>query len=152
MKSLSSPEVAAAMVRRLGEITPDSQRRWGRMTSHQMLCHLADTFAAGLGERRVTPADTAFRRTVVKWIALWVPIPWPHGVPTRKEIDAQREGTRPGDFAADRQRVEAWIDRYAATTDPAAFGLHPLFGPLTPREWTRWAYLHLEHHFRQFGV
>lgn len=29
---------------------------------------------------------------------------------------------------------------------------HFLFGYLTPEEWARWGYRHIDHHLRQFGV
>jgi transposase InsO family protein len=29
---------------------------------------------------------------------------------------------------------------------------HPFFGALTPQEWARGSYKHLDHHLRQFGV
>ena len=29
---------------------------------------------------------------------------------------------------------------------------HPFFGRLTPNEWARLEYLHIDHHFKQFGV
>ena len=29
---------------------------------------------------------------------------------------------------------------------------HPFFGALTPQDWSRGMYKHMDHHFRQFGV
>jgi hypothetical protein len=29
---------------------------------------------------------------------------------------------------------------------------HPFLGKLSRAEWLRWAYLHMDHHLRQFGV
>jgi len=29
---------------------------------------------------------------------------------------------------------------------------HPIFGPMSRPAWLRWAYLHADHHLRQFGV
>jgi hypothetical protein len=29
---------------------------------------------------------------------------------------------------------------------------HPLFGAMSAAAWLRWAYLHLDHHLRQFGA
>ena len=39
-----------AMVRRLRTLTPQHQRRWGKTTVHQMLCHVSD-------QLRVAPGD-----------------------------------------------------------------------------------------------
>ena len=29
--------------------------------------------------------------------------------------------------------------------------VHPIFGRMSERTWLRWAYLHTDHHLRQFG-
>ncbi|WP_262710317.1 hypothetical protein [Mucilaginibacter psychrotolerans] len=41
-----------------------------------------------------------------------------------------------------------------ATEGPEAITkkLNPFFGLLTPHEWDRLQYKHLDHHFKQFGV
>lgn len=137
---------------RLAALRADTPRRWGTMTSHQMLCHVADAFAAAVGELEVRPLRTALGSTVMKWGALWMPLRWPHGVPTRAEIDPTRRGTQPAAFEADRVRVLELMARFVreAGSDPEA--IHVLFGRLTRREWLRWGWLHTDHHLRQFGV
>ncbi len=35
--------------------------------------------------------------------------------------------------------------------DTRQLATHPYFGNLTKWEWMRWAYLHADHHLRQFG-
>jgi hypothetical protein len=50
-------------------VRPESGRRWGRMSGHQMVCHLADSFrmrAAGLsrGRRRIGCRSGQFTVTV----------------------------------------------------------------------------------------
>ena len=58
---------------------------------------------------------------------------------------------RPGDFAADvADLVRCSSDHGAAARLHVA--RHPLFGPLTDAAWLRWAYLHMDHHLRQFGA
>ena len=52
-KTLLHPEARAEILRRIEALTPRSERRWGRMTPHQMACHLSDACRAALGERRV---------------------------------------------------------------------------------------------------
>jgi hypothetical protein len=69
MKSLSNTQDYAEIMTRLGKLQADSQRRWGRMTAHQMLCHLSDSFQAKLGNRTSTMADNLFTRTVPRTIS-----------------------------------------------------------------------------------
>ena len=50
--TLLHPAARAEILRRIEALTPESERRWGRMTAHQMACHLSDACRASLGERR----------------------------------------------------------------------------------------------------
>jgi hypothetical protein len=152
MRTLDSPDDYQEIVARLARLTAENPRRWGRLSPHEALCHLADAFRCALGERERTMATTWLWRTVVKWIALRMPFHWPHGVPTRPEVDPRRSGTHPTDFTRDRAALEALTQRMAELPAEGAAGQHPMFGPLTRWEWQRWAYLHLDHHLRQFGV
>jgi len=114
-----------------------------------MLCHLSDAFLTALGERAATSKDTRLSRTVVKWIALHTPLPWPHGVPTMPEVDQNIGGTRPVEFERDRQNVAELLHRFIS---PATrYGRHPVFGAMSRDEWLLWAYGHCDHHLRQFG-
>jgi hypothetical protein len=151
LRTIHDPATRARVVSRLQSLGPDSPRRWGRMTSHQMVCHLSDMFLHALGEREGPGVvGGVLARSVVKWWALLVPLRWPHGFPTARQFDQERGGTPPAAFEADRDRLVAIMERVA---DPAAdLGAHPLFGPLTRAEWGRWGFRHADHHLRQFGA
>ena len=149
MKTFTVPGDRQEIVERLSRLRANAAPRWGRMTAHQAVCHLSDSFLACLGEMKVTPATGLFQRTVMKWGALYFPAPWPKGIPTRPEIDqAAGAGTPPEDFDRDVARLRALIDRFASG---GSWSAHPIFGPMKRGEWMRWAYLHMDHHLRQFG-
>jgi hypothetical protein len=155
MKTLLEPADRAALARRLARLQPDSARRWGRMTAPQMVCHLADAFRGVLGERSRTasvPPHRPVRQTLIKWLALYAPVRWPRGLKTRPEADQEQGGTRPTTFADDRLALDAACDRFVQQLDVVATRPHFLFGMLSPSEWARWGYLHMDHHLRQFGV
>ena len=123
------------------------------MSAHQMICHLNDSFRAVMGEREVSSACGVLQRTVIRAIALHVPLRWPPGVATRPEIDQQSGGTAPTDFVSDVADLEALVGRFTAMVqEGGTLRPHPIFGPLTRREWLRWGYLHTDHHLRQFGA
>lgn len=149
MKSLANFTDRASILSRVSSVRPDSPRRWGKMTSHQMLCHLGDSFRSGMGELYASPATGLLQRTLIKWIALGTSFPWPHGVPTRPEMNQHMGGTRPVDFEADRAALARSIEQFSASGAPR--GKHPIFGAMTDEEWLRWGYLHADHHLRQFS-
>ena len=153
MKTLARERDKEEVLGRLETVRPDSPRRWGRMSAHQMVCHLSDAFLMGLGQKAVSDAAGLRQRTVIKWIALYVPLPWPPGrIRTRPEIDQELGGTRPGDFAADVARLVTLVD--VVTAQPRNFEWlpHPIFGRMSEAAWLRWGYLHMDHHLRQFGA
>jgi hypothetical protein len=153
MKTLARPEDKAEILRRLEAVCPESARRWGRMSSHQMVCHLTDAFRMVTGEKHVSPAGSLLHRTIIKWIALYGPLPWMPGIVTRPEIDQEGGGTRPVEFAADVAQLETLVEMFSSAP-PGTFDgqAHPTFGPMSGAAWLRWGYLHMDHHLRQFGL
>ena len=51
MQTLKDTTCKAATRRRLGRLSPDSTRHWGKMTTTQMVCHLGDSYQMATGER-----------------------------------------------------------------------------------------------------
>ncbi len=150
MRTLLNDRDRKEVLRRLNNVHPDSQSRWGSMSAHQMICHLADSFRAALGKKNVSSAATLFKRTIYKWAALWVPVPWPHGVKTRPEMDQRQGGTLPVDFASDVERLRTLLDQFCGREQE--FAPHAMLGQLSRTERMRHAYLHMDHHLRQFGA
>ena len=152
MKTLARERDKAELLGRVKTLRPDSTRRWGRMTVHQMVCHLIDGFHMGTGEKDVSHVAGPATRTILKWFALYVPVLWPAGFPTRPEIDQQVGGRRPTDFAADVARLETLLESVTAHPGSFEWRPHPLFGRMSEAAWLRWGYLHVDHHLRQFGA
>ena len=152
MKTWTRADCRVEIVRRLHSVRPDSVRRWGTMTAHEMICHLCDACRMALNEKRVSAASNALRRTLLKWTALHAPLPWPRGIETRPEIDQRCHGSRPADFADDVARLQVLLERLAACGPEHRWPDHPIFGRMSHAEWMRWAYLHADHHLRQFNA
>ncbi|PYQ01006.1 MAG: hypothetical protein DMF83_26680 [Acidobacteria bacterium] len=152
MKTLARPRDKAEILQRLRVVRPESARRWGRMSAHQMICHLSDALRMGTGHKPVSHATSLFHRTILKWIVLYAPLRWPAGILTRPEIDQEQGGTRPCDFMADVAQLEALLEVVTAPTRSFDWQRHPIFGRMSDAAWLRWGYLHLDHHLRQFGA
>lgn len=151
MKTLASSRDREEILRRLKEMRPESTRLWGRMSAHQMICHLTDSFRMAMGRKAVSETGSALTRRIVQWVALYLPVPWPAGIRTRPEIDQEVGGTPPADFATDVAELEALFEFVTAELRSFAWKPHPILGPMSDAAWLRWGYLHMDHHLRQFG-
>ena len=151
MKTLADQRDVDELLRRIEQVRSDSPRKWGRMSAPQMVCHLTDAFRMATGDRAVTGTATLAGRTIVKWIALHLPVQWPQGsIKTVPECDQEISGTTPAEFARDVAELEARLRSFAVRRG-ADWPLHPIFGRLSGSQWLRWGYLHVDHHLRQFG-
>ena len=161
MRTIAEHQTLSSLVERLSRLLPDTPRRWGTLTAGEMLCHLADTHESLLGTRippgpppsgAPRPALKRLARPVVKWMALYTPIPWPKGAKTRPWVDPKLQGTRPAEFEQDRGRAIASLRRLAVAAPTTLTTRHFMFGSMSARDWHRWAYRHVTHHLRQFGL
>ena len=59
MKTFARDACRVEILERLRSVRPDSARRWGTMTPHQMVCHCADACRMACGETR--PRESATR-------------------------------------------------------------------------------------------
>jgi Protein of unknown function (DUF1569) len=152
MKTLARERDKDEILRRLREVQPESERLWGRMSAHQMICHLSDSFRMAIGLKSVSSTGRPIRQRTVKWIALYLPLRWPAGgIRTRPEIDQEVSGTPPADFKADVAELLALFERITAKPRSFDWQTHPILGPMSDAAWLRWGYLHMDHHLRQFG-
>jgi hypothetical protein len=149
-KTLSNPVDQQEILARLGQLSPQNNGLWGRMTVHGAVCHLHDSYLVPLGERRMAPAPTRMPRALYKRLALNLPMQWPKGVQTRPEVEQGKGGTPPSEFVTDLALLVATCTRFCAGL-PSPCLPHPIFGSMTKEDWMRWGYLHADHHLRQFG-
>jgi len=150
MKTLARGADRQEVLKRLAKLKADQARWWGKMSCHQMVVHLSDSFLCPMGERKVSRACAPLPRGMYRWIALYVLVRWPHGIATRPEMEQGVGGTSPVEFSRDRDGLVAVIERF--TNDEFEWAEHPIFGAMSEKDWMRWGYLHCDHHLRQFGV
>jgi hypothetical protein len=149
MSTIADAGMRTSLCERIGRLRSDSPRQWGKMTAHEMVCHLNDSFLVGAGEKHASPDTNFMKRSVVKWIALRSSMRWPQGVATRPELLQGKGGTAPVEWNRDCALLVDGIRAFAAREK---FALHPIFGEMSREEWLIWAYRHVDHHLRQFGA
>ena len=151
MKTLHHPRDREQILSRLQRVGPGTSRRWGKMSAHQMICHLSDGFRLYMGLMSVAAPGFPYPSKLLKWGCLWVPLRWPKGFHTVRELDQQIGGTRPVDFDRDVAELSGLLNRFSR--NPPQFDWpHPYLGRMSVAEWMRLGYLHSDHHLRQFGV
>jgi hypothetical protein len=132
----------------LGEVMPEVERLLaghttvGNWSLGQICRHLATALRATAASARVArpyadrpPIDPTFRRRFFEAGR------FPEGVAVPRPALLPPEGLDARDEA---EALRAAIDQFAAT--PGPFGDHPLLGPLSPEEWTRFHCIHCAHH------
>lgn len=153
LKSVVDPHVLENLIKRLTRLTPESTRRWGTLTPPELLVHLNDANGIALNTHPSSGERAAGRPSrVIKIIALYLPFKWPKGIKTLAALDPRRNGTPPAEFEQDRARVIDGLRAIAGNRDGLLNPQHPMFGPMSRANWQRWAYLHIDHHLRQFGL
>jgi hypothetical protein len=113
-----------------------------------MLKHLHLVGLMALGEMDVPSANKrAFQMFPLKHLLLYV-VPFPKGAPTAPKLKPEMAAS----IEEERTAVLELIERLGTGPRDGAGPDHPLFGPLTWREWGVVTYKHTDHHLKQFGA
>jgi Protein of unknown function (DUF1569) len=148
MGSILNERDRGQIVERLGSLTASSTRRWGSLDVVGMLQHLNLSARMTLGELEVQSSNKrAFQMFPLKHLILYV-LPFPKGAPTAAEL-------KPADvssFEAEQTALLQFIERIGTGPTDGTGPAHPLFGPMTWREWGVVTYKHADHHLKQFGA
>jgi len=78
------------------------------------------------------------------------PLQWPQGIKTRLEMDQCQTGTPPTEFASDLETLRILFERFYSSE--GKFAPHTMLGQMSRTKRMRHAYLHMDHHLRQFGA
>lgn len=148
MGSILKDSERAEIVRRLESLSDSSTRRWGTLDVVGMLQHLNLSARMTLGELPVASSNKrAFQMFPLKHLILYV-LPFPKGAPTAAELKPADAST----FAAERAALLALLERIGTGPVEGSGPAHPLFGPMTWKEWGVVTYKHADHHLKQFGA
>lgn len=148
MRSILNEGDRAAIDRRVRSLSVSSTGRWGSMDVTSMLKHLRLAALMTLGELSIPSANKrAFQVFPLKHLILYV-LPFPKGAPTAPELKPDVAAS----FEEERAALLELLERIGTGPREGVGPDHPLFGPLTWREWGVATYKHADHHLRQFGA
>lgn len=150
MNNIFQPETIDHFIRRIQQLTPDSQAQWGKMTVAQMLKHCAENEKINLGE--VQHKRLWIGRILGKMVL--------RKILKKGAIIKKNQRTHPTliiseetDFRQYQQQLIDTLKKYH-TKDRSDYQkqVHPFYGKMSVEEWSGIACKHLDHHLRQFGV
>jgi hypothetical protein len=138
----------AAIDSRVRSLSASSTARWGSMDVAGMLRHLRLASLMALGEYSVPSANKrVFQVFPLKHLILYV-LPFPKGAPTAPALKCDAAAS----FEEERAALLEVLERIGTGLRDGRGPAHPLFGPLSWREWGVVTYKHTDHHLRQFGA
>jgi hypothetical protein len=150
MRSILNEADLAAIISRVRSLSVSSTGRWGSMDVVSMLQHLHLSMRMTLGELEVPSANKrAFQVFPLKHLILYV-LPFPKGAPTAPELKPNIAASL--ELEQERAAVLELLERIGTGPCEGAGPAHPLFGPMTWREWGVATYKHADHHLKQFGA
>lgn len=145
---LLQPKEYDDFLERLAKLSPSSQALWGKMNVAQMLAHVAANLEMSMTNKKVKQMLTGRifgplnKRTILT-----------KGIPKNSPTTPSIKILDQRDFEKEKERVLRELERFfkggeaGITKQPDEF-----WGHLTPNEWARLQHVHLDHHFKQFGV
>jgi Protein of unknown function (DUF1569) len=148
MKNLFQRETVDEVTSRIGKLQPASPRQWGKMDVAQMMAHCSA--ALDMASGRLNPPRIFLGRLIGRFVkAIFTnDKPFSRNNPTDKKLVVADQR----DFVCEQEQLKLKLQQFhqggeaRCTRHP-----HPFFGALTPEEWSRGMYKHLDHHLRQFG-
>ena len=146
MALLHDAATRASLETRLTNLLPSTRAAWGRMSAAQMLWHVNQSMAAGLGQAELDSGKPPLPRAVIKFMVL--NLPWVKNAPTNKALVARDDC----DFDAELARCRRLMAEFSAKPLSGPPQNHPAFGAMTVTDQSRLHAKHLDHHFKQFGI
>jgi len=149
MKNLFESEAVDEVIGRIDSLQPSTQRQWGKMDVAQMMAHCSACLDMASG--KLNPPRILIGRIIGPFVK---PVytnekPFSPNSPTDKKLVISDVR----DFARERERLKDCVREFhQGGTVKCTRHPHPFFGALTPAEWSRGMYKHLDHHLRQFGA
>lgn len=149
MKNLFEREATEEVISRINALQPASQRQWGKMDVAQMMAHCSAGLDMAAG--RLNPPRIFIGRVLAPFIRRIYTNekPFSQNNPTDKKLVVSDHR----DFGREQEQLKLKVRQFHEGGEAqCSRHPHPFFGALTPQEWSRGMYKHLDHHLRQFGA
>ncbi len=151
MKSIFDPSTINELKSRIDNLGPTATANWGKMNIYQMLRHCIENEFVLLKEQRY---PTRFLGRIIGKRAL-KPIlkndkELKQNLPTHPQLKFEKV------YTTIEHLKKLWINALEQYTTKSSADyndfIHPFFGKMSKQEIDIFAYKHVDHHLRQFGV
>ncbi|HYC79797.1 MAG TPA: DUF1569 domain-containing protein [Candidatus Binatia bacterium] len=148
VKALFNQEVVNEVLGRIDKLSPSTNHLWGKMDVAQMLAHNAIILECAVGNRTPNRSYLSLGSLIKRfYYSSWPP--YTHRMPTDPTFIVRDQHN----FEAEKVRVKNLIRQfYDGGPTKVTAHPHPVFGKLTPDQWAKGLYKHINHHLNQFGV
>lgn len=147
MHTLVSKTDRQEIRKRLKNLSPATKPVWGSMTSLQMLAHVALQLESALSITQVERMPGSWFYRPFRKLIIYI-FPWPHNLPTTPSW----KNPKTKDWDYEMNRFYQLVEKFSETDRPIEWGVHPLLGKLSRKDWGCLSYRHIDHHFRQFAL
>ncbi|MBW8361695.1 MAG: DinB family protein [Kaistella sp.] len=151
MQNVFDAKEAQNYIDRINRLTPETQRKWGKMTVDQVLAHMNVAYETIYEpEKHAKPGFIAgfLLKNFVKSKTV-NEIPYKQSIPTGPMFIIK--GNR--NFEEEKKRLIGFIQKTQQLGRESFDGkMSHSFGKLTAQEWNNMLAKHLNHHLEQFGV
>jgi hypothetical protein len=148
MKTLFNEQATEELLQRLNQLKADRQPCWGKMNAAQMLAHCQAGFRVYFGEEKFTQSLAGRIFGPIAKRKLFNNKRWPKNLPTAKQFVIADERV----FEEEKRKLVSQVQRFTTSGILINAPKHPFFGRMNNEDWSRFGYLHLDHHLNQFGV
>jgi len=146
MKSIFEEATYHAILDRIDALAENSNRQWGKMTVGQMAWHCQFPLRIGIKNEKKGNGNLFVRLFFKK--QMYSNKPFRKNLPTAANLKTKKRK----DITAEKIKLRKLVSEFYACKTRTDWNPHPLFGELTPEQWGKMQYKHLNHHLTQFGV
>ena len=148
MKTIFDHNTRTGLIKRIGALSPNSPRQWGKMNVSQMVEHCIrweELVEGKVKGKRIFLGRLFGKFALADMIGNDKPVR--QNIPTLKEILVEEE------VKTDLEQLkQKWINLLKGYENfSQEHVIHPFFGKITKEQVARLAYKHSDHHLRQFG-
>ncbi len=137
----------------LQSLAEDTDRHWGEMSPLRMIHHLRVAIELSLddSEEKIKPIVPPGLRTLVGWVFFDLMTKWPRG---RLKALPQFIPEPAEEFDPEKRLLADAMETFTkrCEKDPEEEHVHPVMGAITLRRTAHAHGVHMNHHYRQFGL